>query len=38
MDLQDVGWDRGFVYWFDLTQNMDRLRRLVNEVMNIRAQ
>jgi len=35
MDLQEVGW-RG-MNWFDLTQNRDWWRTLVNAVVNIRA-
>jgi hypothetical protein len=32
MDLQEVG---GIMDWIDLTQNRDRLRAIVNAVMNI---
>jgi hypothetical protein len=32
MDLQEVG---GGIDWIDLTQNRDRLRALVNAVMNV---
>jgi hypothetical protein len=34
MDLQEVGWE-GFD-WIDMTQDRDRWRALVNEVMNLR--
>ena len=34
MDLQDVGW--GVMDWVNLAQNRNRLRALVNAIMNIR--
>jgi hypothetical protein len=34
MDLEKVGW-RG-MDWIDMAQDRDRLRALVNEVMNLR--
>jgi hypothetical protein len=34
MDLQDVGWGRD---WIDVAQNRDRLRALVNAVMNLQV-
>jgi len=33
MDLQEVGW--GSMHWIDLAQDRDRLRALVNVVMNL---
>jgi hypothetical protein len=38
MDLQEVGWAGGCMYWIDLTQGRDRWRVLVNTVMNLRVQ
>ena len=35
MDLQEVGW-RG-MDWIDLAQDKDRMRALVNAVMNLRV-
>jgi hypothetical protein len=35
MDLRDVGW--GSIDWFDLVQDRDRWRALVNTVMNFRV-
>jgi hypothetical protein len=35
MDLQEVGWE--VLYWIDLLQDRDRLRGIVNAVMNIRV-
>jgi hypothetical protein len=35
MDLQVGGW--GGVDWFDLTQDRDRWRAVVNAVMNLRV-
>ena len=34
MDLRDIGWDD--VDWIDLAQDRDKLRALVNIVMNFR--
>ena len=35
MDLREVGWEG--MDWIDLDQNRDRLRALVNAVMNLRV-
>jgi hypothetical protein len=39
MDLREIGWD-GMVWygidWFDLDQDRDQWRALVNTVMNLR--
>jgi hypothetical protein len=35
MDLQEVGFEG--MDWIDVAQNRDRLRALVNTVMNLRA-
>jgi hypothetical protein len=35
MDLQEVGW--GGMDWIDRAQDRDRLRALVNTVMNLRG-
>jgi hypothetical protein len=35
MDLREIGWDD--VDWFDLSQNRDQWRALVNAVMNLRV-
>jgi hypothetical protein len=35
MDLQEVGW--GGTDWIDLAEERDRLRALVNMVMNLRV-
>jgi hypothetical protein len=35
MDLQEVGW--GGMDWIDLAQDRDRLRALVNMVMNLQV-
>jgi len=35
MDLQEVGC--GSTEWIDLTQDRDRWRALVNEIMNLRV-
>jgi hypothetical protein len=35
MDLVEVGW--GDVDWIGLAQNRDRLRSLVNSVLNLRV-
>jgi hypothetical protein len=35
MDLREIGWDGRD--WFDLAQNRDRWRALVNKVMNLRV-
>jgi hypothetical protein len=35
MDLQEVG--RGVVDWIELAQDRDRLRALVNAIMNLRV-
>jgi hypothetical protein len=36
MDLREIGWDA--MDWFDLAQDRDQWRDLVNTVMNIRVQ
>jgi hypothetical protein len=36
MDLREIGWDG--VDWFDLAQDRDQWRALVNMVMNLRVQ
>jgi hypothetical protein len=35
MELRDIRW--GGMYWFDLPQDRDRWRALLNMVMNIRV-
>jgi hypothetical protein len=35
MDLRDIGWDG--MDWFDLAQDRDQWRALVNAVMNLRG-
>jgi hypothetical protein len=35
MDLREVGWDGRD--WIDLAQDRDRLRALVNTIMNLRV-
>jgi hypothetical protein len=35
MDLKEVGW--GSLDWFDLAQNRDRRRALVNATMNLQV-
>jgi hypothetical protein len=35
MDIQEVGW--GGLEWIDLAEDRDRLRVLVNAVMNLRV-
>jgi hypothetical protein len=35
MDLREIGW--GGMEWIDLAQDRDRLRILVNTVMNVRV-
>jgi len=34
MDLQEIGWSMD---WIDLAQDRDRLRAVVNAVMNLRV-
>jgi hypothetical protein len=36
MDLREIGWDD--MDWFDLIQDRDQWRALVNTVMNLRGQ
>jgi hypothetical protein len=35
MDLREIGW--GDLDWIDLAQDRDKLRALVNTVMNLRV-
>jgi hypothetical protein len=35
MDLQEVGW--GVTDWIDLVEDRDRLRTLINMVMNLQV-
>jgi hypothetical protein len=35
MDFREIGWDN--MDWFDVVQDMDQWRTLVNMVMNLRV-